>query len=197
MKHAVLFLHGWGFDASFWEPLVGVLEAPEVVVWDRGYFGEERMEGVPGRPYLAVGHSAGVMGLLGRDLPGCVGVVSVNGFGRFVQGEDFPEGMPARVLMRMRARLEGAPERVVREFRAMCGAEGALPGVPDVARLAAGLGVLLEEDWRGRACVGWLAGADDPLGPARRVECVSGGHLLPVERPDVCAAFLRRVSAAL
>ncbi|EHH68241.1 alpha/beta fold hydrolase [Gluconobacter morbifer] len=197
----VYCVHGWGFDASFWELMLDHLHDMTAHVADCGYYGAEYWPALPERPYIAVGHSAGALHLLRRPLPRCAGLVFFNGFPRFVAGEDFPQGTPARFLERMRSRLGQAPEAVLADFRKRCGVDSPLPGVPCVERLERGLTALLEEDHRMEAGrwgdrLHWMTGRDDPFDAARAGfsssgQSVEGGHLLPLTQPEACARFLR------
>ncbi|AQS91443.1 biotin synthase [Gluconobacter albidus] len=202
MTRALYLVHGWGFDASFWAPLLAHLPNVSAQVVDCGYFGAAHRPALPDMPYLAIGHSAGSLALLGQDLPGCEGLVFFNGFPRFTAAADFPDGTPERVLTRMRARLKRDPVAVLHDFRALCGTEAPLPGAPDVDALDRGLEALQHQDrqtraadWRNR--LHWMTGTDDPFGASQAGfaspgERVAGGHLLPLTHPGLCADFVRR-----
>lgn len=209
----LLFLHGWGFDASVWEPLRAHLDGWEILAVDAGYFGRPA---APVRPpaYVAVAHSLGAMRSL-EEGAGCCGRVLINGFARFSAAGDFPAGVAPRVLERMLARLAADPAAVAGDFRRRCGADAPLPagGLADAA-LAADLRYLRDGDgreaWAGsRVPARILAGDADPVVPPALtrasfgdaiVWCAGGGHLLPLTHPEWCAghirAFAREVAAA-
>lgn len=202
MTRALYLVHGWGFDASFWTPMLAHLPDVSAQVVDCGYFGSEHRPALPDAPYLAIGHSAGSLALLEQDLPGCEELVFFNGFPRFTAAPDFPDGTPERVLTRMRARLKRDSAAVLHDFRALCGTDAPLSGTPDVDALDRGLEALQTLDCRPQAAnwndrLHWMTGADDPFGatkagfapPGERVE---GGHLLPLTHPGLCADFVRR-----
>jgi pimeloyl-[acyl-carrier protein] methyl ester esterase len=111
----LLFLHGWGLDASLWDDVRAALPEYETIAMDRGYFGSP-MTDLPSEPFVAVGHSLGAMLLAGSE--GIAGLVAVNGFDRFA-GED---AVPPRVVERMRKRFAEAPVEVLADFRARIGA---------------------------------------------------------------------------
>jgi pimeloyl-[acyl-carrier protein] methyl ester esterase len=134
-------------------------------------------------------------------------VVALDGFARFGRAPDFPEGVPARVLERMKARIG---QGVLAEFVARAG--GALPeGQPDIDRLAAGLDRLHALD--GRACrlPIWRLHADhDPIAPLDMADASFAGldvverrirpstdHLSPLAAPEACAALIRAALEAL
>jgi pimeloyl-[acyl-carrier protein] methyl ester esterase len=204
----LLFAHGWALDRSLWDRVIGLLgeAGRDAFVRDAGYWGRPADPRPPG-PVLGVGQSLGALELLADPPPGLVGVVAIDGFARFGQAPDFPEGAPLRVLQRMKARLaEGA----LSDFMARAG--GALPaGTPDLARLAEGLDRLYGLD--GRACLlpVWRLHADaDPIAPPaladasfegmtvveRRIR-PSSDHLSPAHAPHACAELIRTALDAL
>jgi len=205
----LLFVHGWGFDAAFWEPLAARLPDWEQQVWDRGYFGE-RDEPVPQAPCIAITHSFGAMRLLQAPPPDCRALVAINGFDRFAVHGAQP-GVPVRVLDRMIARLEQDPAAVVADFRARCGSQAPF-GKPDMSCLNADL-VMLRDGDCSTASMAWhppllsLQGDDDPLLPANlrdsafkgapnliRADVKEGGHLLPITQSAYCAAAIRNLA---
>lgn len=206
----LLFVHGWGFDASLWDAVIACLPDADAVHADRGYFGGAAWPIVEG-PCLAVTHSFGSMALLADPPADCRGLLAINGFDRFAEGEG-RAGVPLRVIDRMLARLEGDPVAVLREFHARLGSD--VPrGTPDTARLRQDLAALRNDD-RSEAVVRLAApvialeGADDPLlFAAMRAgqfadaadlqrETLDAGHLLPVTHPKLCAAWIERLQVA-
>ena len=188
----LLLLHGWAFDSSLWDALAEKLAAWRIVRWDRGYFGAPAEPPVDG-PFVAVGHSLGAL-LLADRLPPGTPLIAINGFDRFT-GEG---AVPMRLLDRMRKRFTDAPDAVVTEFRARCGAPPA-PSALVTPRLADDLALLATHRAAAsdRPCL-VLQGGADPILPetlreaafpgARRAICPDAGHLLPSTHPDWCAA---------
>jgi pimeloyl-[acyl-carrier protein] methyl ester esterase len=185
----IALLHGWGFDAGVWDGLAPLL-AGELLRMDRGYFGPPvDVE----RPDLMIGHSLGTM-LLARRWPD-VPLVAINGFDRFC-GAD---AVAPRVVERMAKRFGENPARVLDDFCASIGA-GAAPAIVSRERLGDDLNLLADQSaaQAHRAGLLVLQAADDPLlPPALRAgafggvrACISpdGGHLLPLTRPQWCAA---------
>jgi len=202
-RPTLLLLHGWGFDASIWEPLRAVLPEFEAVIWDRGYFGAPAMSEVEG-PVLAIGHSLGAL-LLAQTRPAhAIGLVAINGFDRFAG----PDGVPERVVARMRRRFAEAPAEVLADFRIRCGAETTTPPF-DAEPLAADLALLAEADARAalRPPTLVLHGAEDPILPssmratvfagAVRETFPEAGHLLPLTHAGWCASRIRAFAEAL
>jgi len=204
LRLPLVFLHGWGFDASTWKALRPYLDGWEILAADAGYFGRPAVPALP-PAYVTVGHSLGAMRSL-EEGGGCRGRVLINGFARFSAAADFPAGVAPRVLDRMLARLAADPAAVVGEFRRRCGAGAPdAAGGMDAAALAADLRCLRDGDaraaWRSRGLPARvLAGEADPVvAPALTrasfgddvAWCAGGGHLLPLTHPEWCAGHIR------
>ncbi|KMS55246.1 biotin synthesis protein BioH [Novosphingobium barchaimii LL02] len=199
----LLFAHGWGFDSTFWAPLAALLPAWPHAIDDCGYFGaphEPRIEG----PFVAVTHSFGTMRVLAAPPPGLAGIIAINGFERFTALPGRP-GVPVRVLDRMLRRFEIEPRAVLTEFHRSCGSDATFgEDEIDPARLHADLLRLRDAAPPiPRVPVLALHGGRDPLLPAAMREATfagarisrmihdKGGHLLPLEAPELCAAAVR------
>lgn len=194
----LLFLHGWGFDASLWDGVRRALAPLPSFTWDRGYFGPP-CEEPAGAPIVAIGHSLGSLILAAAPPPGCIGLIAINGFDRFA-GDG---AVPRRVIDRMRRRFGEAPAEVLNAFRARCGGapfDGAIEG----QRLAHDLDRLATADARdaARPLLVLHGGADQILPPemraavfadAPRETLADGGHLLPLTHPEWCATLIRTV----
>lgn len=208
----LLLVHGWGLGPGLWRPLIRALPDCPCHTLDLGFFGRPCLVVPPHRPLLAVGHSLGFLWLLHhleqapwRDQ--CVGLVSMAGFSRFSRADHFPAGIPPRFLARMRQRLPMDAAGVLKAFSQQSGwSASSVEVVADPAPLLAGLDWL--ESWDGRApLAAWrgplhsMAARDDQIvPPALTTACFAphtihwvqaGGHLLPLTRPDACAAYLR------
>lgn len=202
----LLFLHGWGFDASFWDELAVLLPDWRSQRDDRGYFGARR-EFVPEEECLIVAHSFGAMRALAAAAPRCRGLVAINGFDRFTAAGDAP-GVSPRILDRMLTRFASEPQAVLSDFRRRCGSDAPF-GPTDVARLNDDLLALRDGDGRAQSkqwpsSILSLQGAQDPLLPAGMREAVfaeaqscqrrthpDAGHLLPVSDAPYCARAIR------
>jgi pimeloyl-[acyl-carrier protein] methyl ester esterase len=195
----LLFLHGWGLDASLWNGVRAALPEFETVAWDRGYFSPPMTEKTAG-PFIGIGHSLGALLLV--DNANAIGLVAINGFDRFT-GEG---AVAPRIVDRMRKRFAEAPAEVLADFRARIGAPSAPENI-DSERLGADLNLLAEADARNatrpRTLV--LHGGADPLLPAAMRETVfagapretvaDGGHLLPLTHPAWVADHIRAFAA--
>ncbi len=202
----LLFVHGWALDGTLWQPMLGGFRADESLVADAGYYGRPANPVIDG-PILGIGHSLGALELLAAPPPGLQGVVAIDGMARFGQADDFPFGVPARVLERMKKRVA---DGVLTEFLERAG--GRVPaGAPDIARLQQGLDRL--EILNGRACrlpiwrlhsqhdpIATLAMADASFaGLNVRERCIRDAtdHLSPLHDPQACADLIRTALKAL
>ncbi|OHC76490.1 MAG: hypothetical protein A3G18_12995 [Rhodospirillales bacterium RIFCSPLOWO2_12_FULL_58_28] len=201
-------VHGWGFDAGFWDPLRAALpEFPSVTI-ELGFCGGKAWSGeIPPGPLVAVGHSLGFLWLLHEKPFPWRAMVSINGFPRFTEGDGFTPAVEPKTLERMSAGLERSPEKTVADFMTRCGGDKPPDGL-DKERLRRGLEWL--RDWDRRAAlesertpVLALAGRFDPIVPPAMSEAAfkglanvvlrwhDGGHLLPRTAPDRCAERIR------
>ncbi len=202
----LLFLHGWGFDAQFWDGLAAALPEFDAHRMDRGYFHAPSSPPMEG-PFIAIAHSLGAMHLL-RDPPAnCRGLVAINGFDCFTATSDFP-GVAPRIVTRMMTQLARAPRQIVADFRLKCGTDAPFPD-PDPTPLRDDLALLLDGDCRTNSTQ-WklpllaLHGAQDPILPSdmranlfahtpqlAQVTLSDGGHLLPLTHAAWCASQIR------
>lgn len=205
--HLVL-VHGWGFNASFWEPLIAQLGDATLTRIDLGFVAGGQAD-APDWPdeAIAVGHSLGVLWLLKEGRGRFKGLVSLQGFDRYC-----PHVPKARVMALQRG-LERDPAGTMEAFWRSCGApDFAAPSALDVARLREGLDWLLHwdaEDLRKnlRCPVLSLATRDDVIVPPAMSEAVwgkdnviwlpGGGHALPRSHPDWCAKHVAEFANTL
>ena len=205
----LLFAHGWALDRTLWDGVLAALDedAARALVLDTGYYGHPVPLAEIDGPVLGVGQSLGALELLADPPSGVKGVVVLDGFARFGQAENFPQGVPARVLSRMKKRVaDGA----LAEFLERAGGR-APAGTPDIARLTAGLERLETLDGRACALPLWrLHSAGDPIAllamadasfedldvRERRIR-PSTDHLSPIHDPQACADLIRAALKAL
>jgi pimeloyl-[acyl-carrier protein] methyl ester esterase len=173
MKPFLVLLHGWGYDASFWRPLIEALPDMACTAWDLGYFGTPSSP-LPEREAIAIGHSYGVLSLLKNRPFAWRGLVSINGFSRFSQAPDLPEGVPVAQIDRLAASTEEDAPGCLSGFRQW----DARPEQPDLV----------------------LCGETDKVVPAPFSRALFrndntrwhvGGHLLPQQDPEWCAGQIR------
>jgi pimeloyl-[acyl-carrier protein] methyl ester esterase len=202
-------VHGWGFDASFWDPLRAEMPDVEFVVADLGFRADRRLPPPPPGA-IAVGHSLGALWLLRHRFPWRA-FVSINGFTRFSRTPGFLHGWPGKVLERMTAVLYDNPEQVHADFIRRCGLCRPPDGILNVEPLADGLRWL--KDWDERPALPRdvpllaLAGRlDAVVSPEMSLDCFperdlrwceDGGHLLPISHAPWCAERLRELMSRL
>jgi pimeloyl-[acyl-carrier protein] methyl ester esterase len=191
------FVHGWGFDASFWARIIDEMPGWHADCDERGYFGKACTPAASG-PFIFVTHSFGAMRALGGSHAQCRGLLAINGFDRFTPG------VPPRVVERMIAKFDENPGAVIQDFRGRHGIAAPF-GTPIGERLRADLVALREMD-RTDESAAWptpilsMQGAGDSLLPAslrddafagaRNVERMThpeGGHVLPITHAAYCA----------
>ena len=199
----ILFVHGWSYDAHFWDPVRAALgDAPSATL-DLGYFGVADI-GLPRDVTLLVGHSLGFLWLARQSALKHLPLVGINAFPRFLEADDYRPGVAARVLERMRRRVGSDTRSVLEEFWLRAGAAGP-EGAPKKAALAEGLDHLAAWDERenlaARASPARLiAGREDAIVPAAMTEMafkgskitwLPGGHALPRSHAADIAGLIR------
>jgi pimeloyl-[acyl-carrier protein] methyl ester esterase len=216
MKPRLLFAHGWALDRTLWDGVIAALgeDAADAVAVDVGYYGDPRSWPAldRGRPLLGVGQSLGNLELLTTPPAPLAGLVVIDGFARFSQAPDFPRGVPARVLQRMRDWL-AEDSGVLLDFLTRAGGQVPADATADVARLSAGLERLETLDGRAaaRALPLWALHAQgDTVAPLAMADASFAGcdlierrirpatdHLSPLHDPQGCADIIRAALKAL
>lgn len=186
----ILLVHGWGYDAAFWDPLRARIG--NSVALDLGFFGSPA-EAIPDGVTLLVGHSLGFLWLLRQAAFAHLPLIGINAFPRFLESNDYTPAVPPRMLERMRRRLMAEPQAVLQDFWDRAGGAGPTRA-PDVEALARGLDRLAGWDERTRLAeragpVRLIAGGADAIVspdmtrmafPTAHVTWLpEGGHVLP------------------
>lgn len=199
----ILFVHGWGYDASFWDPVrVALGDVPSTAV-DLGYFGAADTT-LPGDAALLVGHSLGFLWLARQSALKHVPLIGINAFPRFLEAEDYRPAIAARVLERMRRRVIGDTRGVLADFWARAGAAGP-EATPNSDALAEGLDHLAAWDERENLAARasrtrLIAGREDAIVPVAMTEMafknskitwLPGGHALPRSHAAEIARLIR------
>jgi pimeloyl-[acyl-carrier protein] methyl ester esterase len=206
----LLAVHGWGFDAGFWMPVLERLPDFRGDAVDMGFYGRPRRPKVP-RP-LILAHSMGLAWALANIPRPWAGVLAVNAFPRFTRSPDFVDGVAPRLVERMLARFDETPAQVAADFLARCGIDSPDTSAIDPVPLKETLAWLTRCDERSAlrmlSCpVMALAGTLDPIVPTgmslasfpaeNLVLAEGGGHLLPLSHPDWVASQVRLFAARL
>ncbi len=203
----LVFIHGWGFDAGFWDRLAPLLPGPQRHI-DLGFLGHPAGDPAqlsPGRQIL-VGHSLGfVYGITARQ--DWAGWIAINSFPRFVATESLPGCVSASALRELRINFHRNPAATLARFRELIGAEPPPAGIEPTS-MRQGLDVSRDCDIDATlssipAPGLVLASVNDPLVPvatsaalgraARRADLRwhdTGGHNLPLTEPQWCATAI-------
>jgi pimeloyl-[acyl-carrier protein] methyl ester esterase len=198
----ILFVHGWGYDASLWDPVRKALGARPSAALDLGYFGAANTT-VPDGVTLLVGHSLGFLWLARQPALQHAPLIGINAFPRFLEADEYQPAIAPRVLERMKRRLAADPDAVLAEFWQRAGAPG--PDKPfHTAALAEGLDHLAAWDVRENlarraSSVRLIAGEEDAIVPPATtrmafmhfmVDWLPGGHALPRSHPAELARLM-------
>jgi len=119
-----VFVHGWGFSATLWRGVVGLLRTSEVTLVDLGFIaGGAPQANIWPKDAIAVGHSLGLLWLLHRaGDAGSVSfraLVSIQGFDRFCP--TIPASRVAGMRRALRRDAAAIRLRVVHRARRQCG----------------------------------------------------------------------------
>jgi len=152
MPVELVFLHGWGFDARFWDALASRLPQFRQTRIDLGFFEDGApalAQGLgatpmPSGPTVLIGHSLGFA--YGVKQPASFsGWIAINGFLRFVKTPERPGCVSPAALRTMRLLLKNDPTTCFHDFYALMGVPPP-GGTPNVERLREGLDELRDTD---------------------------------------------------
>jgi len=147
-KRCFVFCHGFGFDATFWNPLRPFFSSMNTVYLDLGYFGEEpsSLRAERSNPvvrstaldcfaslaktqsieYIGIGHSLGLMKLMSLNIPfKCL--IGLHGFVNFLGFSEQLHRRRQRELMRLTAQFHVSPESTLNQFYQRTGVDFNLP----------------------------------------------------------------------
>lgn len=197
-----VYVHGWGFDARFWQPLMA--RVGEGMCIDLGYRAAQQSE-VPqlDEGVVVITHSFGTQFMLHNMLQHKPAAwIAINGFARFTKADDFKNGVHPKLLGRMIQGFAVKPDQVYADFMGQCGDVRPYEGELNTDRLAEDLNAMV--DWDERAALDALdapvlalAGAADQVVSADmsreafdgfdlRIKA-GGDHVLPLSATDWCA----------
>ena len=192
----VIFIHGWGFDGSVWEKLIPLLPGIRPHYIELGFADAERAVTTIRQDHaIVIGHSLGVLWYLKNHPSSAKALISIAGF------DCFTTVVGNRVLRAMKAKLGKCAEDLLQDFWAQCGVNE--PGLKqfDVQRLDDGLGWLqkwnCEPELQNLNCPKLaLAAQDDQIVAIEKSRAIwggdlceteTGGHVLPLTKPEWCA----------
>lgn len=111
----VAFFHGWAFDATFWGP-INLGPNWQTFVFDRGYFGEQRLFPNLESVDLIIAHSYGLHWIPDYLLKSCKGIIAINSFRKFVPDHPLESVRTRRVLQKMIHQFQKSPYSVLEQF---------------------------------------------------------------------------------
>ena len=197
---SIVFVHGWGFDARFWDSVCNHLpEGTESIRIDLGFTKNADIPKLPENT-ICVGHSLGVLWLL-KHVQNPKALVSINGF------DCFYKFTPDQNLQIMQRQIQRRPERQMREFYKACGASFDEDTEFDQEALFEGLTWLrewdLSDEKNNLSCpLRVIASRDDQIVPASASQEMwrdivwkeTGGHVLPLTHSEFCAQHIMEVT---
>jgi pimeloyl-[acyl-carrier protein] methyl ester esterase len=211
MAAELVFIHGWGFDARFWDALSVCLPQFGQTRIDLGFFDagstalteRVRKASLSQGKKILIGHSLGfACGI--RHAQKWGGWIAINGFSCFVKTPSLPGCVTAATLRDTRMRLKAHPGACLQDFYKLIGARP-VGGTLNAERLREGLDELRSTDIEDKIAALdvpalALAGRKDPLVPLEVSEKLGtyakegtpvvhneGGHLLAQTDPVWCA----------
>lgn len=202
----LVFIHGWAFDAGIWREVLPLLDGFTCVQAELGFLGAPRALPALQPDDVLIGHSLGFMWGIDHHA-GWPRWIAINGFARFCE-----TCAPEKILSAMARNLKRDAHETVAAFYATIG-HAPQPENLYEPTLAEGLDWLKKLDVESALCTGTgrglvLAGQHDPIVPGdasqRLADCRNGtdilwhnkgGHLLPWQAPDWCAAAIRKFLA--
>lgn len=203
----LVFVHGWGFDAHFWDPVCAWLSQFRQRRMDLGFYGNPSAAPPFDNEAILIGHSLGfVHGFTQKKDWG--GWIAINSFPRFIYNTDQSGCVAAVELRGMKTFLALDSAKTLRGFYDRIGAEPP-EGSPNVERLRSGLDELRDGDVESvfatlDAPGLVLAARNDPLVPIATSEALgrmakkggimwheTGGHILPLRDPVWCAEAIQ------
>jgi pimeloyl-[acyl-carrier protein] methyl ester esterase len=199
----ILFVHGWGYNARFWDPVRAALGDVPSAALDLGYFGAANTA-VPRNVTLRVGHSLGFLWLARQSALKHLPLIGINAFPRFLEADGYRPAVASRVLERMTRRVLSDTRGVLEDFWTRAGAAGPV-SAPNTAVLAEGFDHLAAWDERENLAARaspprLIAGREDAIVPATMTEMafkdseitwLPGGHALPRTHAADVARLIR------
>jgi pimeloyl-[acyl-carrier protein] methyl ester esterase len=200
----LVFVHGWGFTPEFWQGLANEFSDFTCEFVDLGFVGNVRPINDHDAVYIT--HSMGLAWVM-EQVSDCKAIVAINGFTKFCRDENWPDGVPSKMLERMIRQFERTPEIVWTEFMKNCGVTDPLyPVAAKTDVLIDGLRYLRDCDIRTRfASLSVeklvISATQDRIVP-KKLTCASfgadviwykgGNHLLPLFETKKLADDIRR-----
>ena len=204
----LVFVHGWAFDASFWDLTAARLADYSSERLDLGFFGQPSSFRASPAESILIGHSLGFAYGMRQHRP-WKSWVAINSFSLFIDRADHRGCVPAATLRDLGRRLKADTGEALKGFYGLIDA-APISRAPDLDRLIWGLDQLRDCDpaaftgaQKERGLV--LAARNDPLVPEAVSQTLAlnlasdmtpvwhetGGHILPLSDPEFCARQIR------
>ena len=210
----LILVHGWAFDAGFWNGMVPLLSDYDMTCVDAGYFGFPVVWPQPTEDDILVGHSLGfVRGM--TEGSHWKAWIAINSFTRFIGSPDAGQAgcVAPAALRRLRRDVGVDATQALQGFYQNIGASCVPQHQPDTEYLCAGLDMLRDRNLDSNQNLlrpGLvIAARHDPLVPVEASLALAtpargivwheeGGHCLPQTHAAFCAdaicAFVRGLS---
>lgn len=191
-----IFIHGWGYDASFWQSLQNEMNIASPTNIEMGFLGQTPQTPEITNPSIFITHSLGAMYALHHYSHVIEKLIIINGFYRFT---DFTN---KRLLKTMQLRLRRTPIDQMTDFWTLCGSKPDIQNL-NQEQLSKGLDWLSSWDESDKISgisndnTLILAGGKDNITPAKIMKnhwqkfnlhlYEEGNHTLPITQTTWCA----------
>jgi hypothetical protein len=134
MTENILFFHGFGYDALFWQSYIKDLQDTNILLYNRGYFSAYHKPTLPAGKTKCITHSTGLFFATQEyNLSDFDEIIIYAGF------TQFPNKTTAKA---MRLGLRKNPDKIMTDFYKACGYTPNITQKPDINRLSDDLHLL-------------------------------------------------------
>lgn len=218
-QYHLTFVHGWGFSKELWKPVTSLLQDFPIHSIDLGFINNNptsndiiQIISEQQQNTIAIGHSLGFLYLLKQFPYKFHHYVAINSFLRFSKNDDYPAGVPPRILQRMSKGIDKDVHSVLSQFYQQCQSSDSIPSRINSVQLKTGLEYLETEDFRHSLPIlsdklTIIASDSDPVVSAAMTKdsfkehpihwVQDNTHLLPIAQPDLCAETIRNIALTL
>lgn len=215
-QYHLTFVHGWGFSKEFWKPVTSLLRDFPMYSIDLGFINNNlisddiiQLISEQQQNTIAIGHSLGFLYLLKQFPYKFHHYVAINSFLRFSKNDDYPAGVPPRILQRMSKEIDKNVHSVLSQFYQQCQSSDSIPSKINPVQLKTGLQYLEIEDFRNNLPLlsdklTVIASDNDPVVSAAMTKdsfkthpihwVQDTTHILPITQPDLCAETIRNIA---
>ena len=125
MNYDFYFVHGWGFDKSFWSPVSQILLKKKIAfsikLIDLGFFGDNCQQEIfeKSQKRIFVTHSYGLNWFLKKKIESDI-LINFFSTPSFINYQKYPK-KTEKILSKMIKKIDFTPEEVLSEFYKNCG----------------------------------------------------------------------------